>query len=103
MPRLSDTLYIGVGGHVAAIDRSTGQEIWRTKVKTSAITTVSMTGDRVYAGSQGELCCLDASTGSILWRNKLRGLGMGVVMFTDSSAAATSATTPRAAATAANA
>ena len=88
MPRPSDTLYIGVGGHVAAVDRATGQELWRTKVKASSITTVSATGDRIFAGAQGELCCLDAATGSILWRNKLRGLGMGVVTFADGSAGA---------------
>ncbi|MGH7532800.1 MAG: PQQ-binding-like beta-propeller repeat protein [Gemmatimonadales bacterium] len=101
MPRLSDSLFIGVGGHVVAIDRSTGQEIWRTKVKMSSVTTVSIAGDRILAGAQGELCCLDAGTGSILWRNKLRGLGMGVVLFPDGSAGAIAAAAAQAGAAAA--
>ena len=101
MARLTDTLFIGVGGHVVAIDRSTGQELWRTKVKASSITTVSAAGDRIFAGAQGELCCLDAATGSILWRNKLRGLGMGVVLFPDSGTAAIAGAAARAAAGAA--
>lgn len=100
MPRLTDTLFIGVGGHVVAIDRSTGQEVWRTKVRMSAVTTVSIHGDRILAGAQGELCCLDAATGSILWRNKLRGLGMGVVTFPDGGAGAIAAAAAQAAAAA---
>ncbi len=77
----TNNLIIGVGGHVVAIDSTTGTEVWRTKLKGSDIVTLVLQDGRVYAGARGELFCLDASSGSILWRNNLKGLGMGLVAF----------------------
>jgi outer membrane protein assembly factor BamB len=74
-------LYIGVGGHVVAINPSTGEEIWRRKLRASTFVTVQVAGDAVLAGAAGELFCLDATTGTIRWRNRLKGLGMGLVAF----------------------
>jgi outer membrane protein assembly factor BamB len=92
MPKLSDRLFIGVGGHIVAIDPGTGEEIWRTKLKTSGlaldsslIATVSVAGSRVYGAAGGELFCLDPTSGDILWRNRLKRLGMGVVTFPGTS------------------
>jgi outer membrane protein assembly factor BamB len=79
--RSRDRFHIGLGGHVVAIDASTGEEIWRTKLKGSTYTTIKVIGDRVYGGSNGELFCLDAGSGEILWHNKLKGLGLGIVAF----------------------
>ena len=81
MGRLADRLFIGVGGHVAAIDAASGAELWRTKLKTSSIATVAIVNDRLYGSAGGELYCLDPSTGAIRWHNKLKGLGMGIVTF----------------------
>ncbi len=84
-----DQLIIGVGSHVVCIDSQRGDELWRTKLRSSSFATVSHVGKHVYAGASGELFCLDARTGEILWHNKLKGLGMGVITFaSDSSAAA---------------
>ncbi len=80
-PRRSDPLFIGVGGHVVAIDPGTGEELWRSKLKGAAYVTVLPMATRVMAGAGGELFCLDARTGELLWRNKLRGLGLGLVSF----------------------
>jgi outer membrane protein assembly factor BamB len=33
MAQRNDHLFVGVGGHVVALDPSTGAEIWRTKLK----------------------------------------------------------------------
>ncbi len=85
MARSSQALIIGVGGHAVAIDPATGDELWRTKLKSSSYVTVRHTADRVYAGANGELFCLDRARGNILWHNKLKGLGLGVVAFPDSS------------------
>jgi outer membrane protein assembly factor BamB len=74
-------LFVGVGGHIAAIDSATGEELWRTKLKTANVATVSIVGDRIYGAASGELFCLDPATGAIMWRNRLKGLGMGVVVF----------------------
>src|SRR5215212_4066871 len=74
-------LYIGLGGHVVAIDRATGTEIWRTKLRTSSFVTISVEPDAIYAGANGELYCVDPATGSIRWHNRLKGLGLSVVAF----------------------
>jgi len=74
-------VYIGVGGHVAAINPGTGEEIWRRKLRASSFVTIQVMGDAVLAGAAGELFCLDAVTGTIRWHNRLKGLGMGLVAF----------------------
>ena len=91
MPRRSSTpLYIGIGSHVVAINTSSGEEIWRSKIKSSSYVTVCVVGDQVFAGANGELFCLNAASGELLWHNKLKGLGHGLIAFagTELSAAA---------------
>ncbi|HVO48174.1 MAG TPA: PQQ-binding-like beta-propeller repeat protein [Steroidobacteraceae bacterium] len=88
---MAPALFLGVGGHVVALDPATGQELWRTKLKASSVTTIWSAGQRIYAGSQGEVFCLDAAVGHILWHNKLKGLGQGVVAFPGSEAEAAAA------------
>lgn len=78
----SDILYIGINGHVAAIDPATGQEIWRTALGGGLfshpghqdVCVIEHEG-KVFAGCHGHLFCLDAATGQPLWRNDLSGLG----------------------------
>ena len=84
-------LYIGLGGHVVAIDRATGAEIWRTRLRSSSFVTISVEPDAIYAGASGELYCVDPATGSIRWHNKLKGLGTSVVAFGGSSVTTTAA------------
>jgi len=100
MARARDRLFLGVGGHVVAIDPATGDEIWRTKLKSTTVTTVWSDGKRVYGGAQGELFGLDAASGNLLWHNKLKGLGMGIVAFPGSSLEAAAAAAAQAAAAA---
>jgi len=83
MARSKKSLIIGVGGHVVAIDPATGDELWRTKLRSSTYVTLSETADRIYAGANGELFCLDRARGNLLWHNKLKGLGLGIVAFGD--------------------
>ncbi len=85
MSSLSTRLFIGVGGHVVAIDPATGEEVWRTKLKTSSFATVSLTDAGLFGAAGGELFRLDPATGSVLWHNKLKGLGMGLVAFPGSA------------------
>jgi len=88
MPRLkSEPVFIGIGGHVVAIDSATGTELWRAKLKTSQFVTIMPMQSRVLAGAGGELFCLDARTGELLWRNKLKGLGLGLLSFGGSETA----------------
>lgn len=85
MRQRSDRLFIGVGGHVVALDPATGTELWRTKLKGSSFVTIWHSGNQLFAGANGELFCIDPSAGNILWQNRLKGLGMGVVAFATGS------------------
>ena len=84
MPRTkSGFVYIGIKGHVLALDRKTGTEIWRTPLKTDYGRTTSFVNlhrdrDYLYAAVQGEVFCLDPKNGTLLWHNPLKGLGFGV-------------------------
>jgi outer membrane protein assembly factor BamB len=80
-------LVIGIGSHVVAIERSTGEELWRTRLRHATIVTVHVDGPHVFAGASGELFCLDRASGALLWHNKLRGLGVGLVAFGGNGAA----------------
>lgn len=88
---MAGKLYIGIGGHVVALDPGSGSELWRTKLKSSPFVTVVAQGDVVLAGAAGELFCLDAATGSIRWHNPLKGLGTGVVSFGNATGAVVAA------------
>lgn len=89
--RTSDVVFIGVGSHAVAIQASSGEELWRTKLKISTFVTIALEGDKLYAGANGELFCLDPSSGRILWHNKLKGLGLGFVTFAGTNTAVSQA------------
>ena len=73
-------LIIGINGHVVAINKTDGAEVWRTKLRSSTITVVSSDERCVYASASGYLYCLDKNTGSELWVNELKGLGYGTCL-----------------------
>ncbi len=74
-------IFIGIGGHAVALDRTTGMEIWRQRLGSSAYVTISFDGHSVFAGCDGELFCLEPTTGEHLWHNRLKGLGKGLIAF----------------------
>jgi outer membrane protein assembly factor BamB len=97
-----DRLFIGIGGHVVAIDASSGQEQWRTKIASSTVTTVALVEGALYGAAHGVLARLDPSTGTTLWTNKLPWLGLGVVTFPGADSGALAAAITRANAAAAH-
>ena len=79
---MNPPLVIGSNGYVAAIDVTTGSELWRTKLQTGVFSatahadvSVLVQDNFVFAGSHGHLFCLDAENGTILWHNELKGMG----------------------------
>lgn len=74
-------LFIGIGGHALALDRSSGIEIWRRALKSKTYVTLSYDGQSLFAACSGELFCLDPATGEIRWHNRLPGLGTGLISF----------------------
>jgi outer membrane protein assembly factor BamB len=71
-------IYVGIQGHAVALDRATGTEIWRVKLKSGALVNLVRDDSYLYAAVQGQLFCLDPGTGTIIWRNPLKGLGLGL-------------------------
>jgi len=77
----SNYIFVGTNGQVAAVEKSTGQTLWKTKIKGGFITpgtsfvTLLVDGDKVFAHTSGELFCLDAASGQILWTNDLPQMG----------------------------
>ena len=82
-----DILYLGMHGCVTAINKETGEEIWRTKLKSRAVVTLTIDQERnlIFAVTYGILFCLDKSTGALIWENGLKGLGYGLAMFGSSN------------------
>lgn len=75
---MKDLLFVGIRGSMVALDRTTGSERWRTRLKGQGTVLFSVEDTAVYATANGECWCLDAVTGAVLWHNPLRGLGLGL-------------------------
>ena len=73
-------LFLGIKGHVVCLNKKTGSELWRKKLRSSTITNIIFDGDSVLAYSNGHLFSLDPDTGDQLWENQLNGLGYGYCM-----------------------
>ncbi|HZN64576.1 MAG TPA: PQQ-binding-like beta-propeller repeat protein [Tepidisphaeraceae bacterium] len=71
--------YIGIQGTVLCLDRASGQQLWRTKLKGYNFVNVILDGSDLFASTRGEMFCLDAVTGRVRWNNRLKGLGRGLV------------------------
>ena len=83
-------LYLGTKAHVACIDMLTGEEVWRTKIKSSSVISVVVEKGIVVAHARGSLFGLDKSSGVILWTNGLAGLGYGYCFMTTESSSTSS-------------
>jgi len=80
-------VFLGVHGEVVALDRATGQEIWRTSLGGSDFVNLLLDQDRIIATTKGEAYCIDPATGQLLWHNNLPGMGWGLVSIATSSGA----------------
>lgn len=80
---LSQVLFVGGHGYVAAIEKGEGKEIWRSSLKGSGYkyVTVLLEGNQLFAASGGKLYCLSPDTGEELWFNAMPGLGYGIYSF----------------------
>jgi outer membrane protein assembly factor BamB len=72
-------VYIGISGSVLALDRATGEEVWRASLKGGDFVNVVLLDGSLFATAKGELFCLDPATGRVRWQNQLKGLGRGLV------------------------
>jgi len=71
-------VFVSFNSRVAALDRETGELIWKWKSpKGSGLPVILLDGDRLIVSVQGYMYCLDPVTGDELWQNPLKGLGIG--------------------------
>ncbi|MBI5802184.1 MAG: PQQ-binding-like beta-propeller repeat protein [Verrucomicrobia bacterium] len=86
------TVFAGISNQVVAIDKTTGQTVWQTKLEGNfgenlgekivggfgqPFVTLATDGQFVFAHTSGKIYCLEAETGKPLWKNDLPGLGFG--------------------------
>ena len=74
----SNLLFIGIKGSVLALNKSTGQEVWRAKLGGSDFVNLAVEDNAIYATIRGEVFCLSATSGEIRWHNPLKGSGLGL-------------------------
>lgn len=86
-----EVLFLGIKGHIVCLNKQTGEERWRTKLRRDwgRITNVTASGSSLFAYVGGEVFCLSQENGDILWVNKLKGLGSGSCIMAHSSQEAT--------------
>ncbi len=87
---MSSSIFLGIHGGVIALDRATGQTLWKAPLKGSDFVTVLLDNDRILAATKGAVFCLDPTTGQILWRNDLPGEGWGIVTIATASGSSNS-------------
>ena len=76
-----NTTFIGVRGHVLAINKETGEVLWKTYLDSGfgdSFVSLATDGAFVFAHSRGKLFCLNAASGQMLWTNELPDLGYGL-------------------------
>jgi outer membrane protein assembly factor BamB len=78
-------VFVGIKGAALAIDRDSGQTLWRTELKGSDFVSLTVQGGDLFAASRGRVYRLDPVSGDILWCNELPGLGWGIVSFAGAS------------------
>ena len=76
--RISDLVFVGIGRSVVALDRTTGEQVWATRLKGYDFVNVVLDGERLFATSVGEITCLNPFTGKVLWNNPRKGFGTGL-------------------------
>lgn len=101
LPAVDQLIFIGLNGWVAAVDRDSGEILWKCDNLKSGYTTLLLDGDRLIASTNGYLYCLDPQTGRIVWSNPLKGMRTGVAHIISARGQSTPLTTTQAAAVAA--
>lgn len=74
-PRRPTLVYAGIKGHVVALNRLTGEIVWKRSLKGQYFTQVARDQDFVYATAKGEMWCLNPANGDVIWHNNLKGMG----------------------------
>jgi outer membrane protein assembly factor BamB len=80
--KIDDLIFVGLNGYALALNRMTGEEVWRNNQLNSGFTTLLLDGDRLIVSTNGYLYCLNPLNGEMIWENALSGLGTGITDLT---------------------
>lgn len=69
---------VGIRGSVLALNRQSGEIVWKTRLRGADFVNVLLDRDRIHASTCGEVVCLGATAGRLPWHNRLKGLGTGL-------------------------
>ncbi|MDT0593727.1 PQQ-binding-like beta-propeller repeat protein [Glaciecola petra] len=73
-----DKIFLGIKGHVVCLDKLTGNELWRQKLKIDwGKPTIVVYSEELFVYLGGTFYCLSPETGVVKWENRLKGLGSG--------------------------
>lgn len=77
--KLDQLLFIGTQGHVTAVSKEDGSDVWCTSLPKTGFRVVTLLFEDgvLFAGSNGSVFGLDPNDGSILWSKPLHSLGVG--------------------------
>ena len=75
----NDVLYVGMKGNVVALDKRTGQEVWRTKLGGYDLVNILVEEELIFAYAKGHVYCLSFK-GQVLWDNGMPGLGYSMAL-----------------------
>ncbi len=97
--KVEDFVFVGFHSRVAALDRQTGDIVWKWKASSgSGFVSLLLDGDRLIVAVQGYTYCLDPATGQQLWLNPMKGFGIGITSLAGSTGQSSSALLAQAAA-----
>jgi outer membrane protein assembly factor BamB len=73
-------VFLGFNSRVAALNRATGEIVWKWKCPegTSKYVALLLDDDRLMVSVEGYTYCLNPLTGEEMWRNPLTGFGLGI-------------------------
>ncbi len=77
MVPIEELVFVGLNGYALALDRRTGDLVWKNSDMHSGYVTLLLDGDRLIVSTNGYIYALDPLTGKTLWHNPLKGFGQG--------------------------
>jgi outer membrane protein assembly factor BamB len=88
---IADLVYVAFNKHVVALDRYTGEIVWKWAApKGGGYTALLVDGDRLIVSAYGYMYCLDPLFGQEVWNNPLQGMGIGVPCLASANGTSTS-------------